>query len=75
MEVGQSWVFQYYDESNRQSLPWKTPGLPRLTKARMSKSRVKTMLIIFDHRGIVNHEFVSSLPVTSSFSQNFKNAV
>lgn len=69
----ESWVFQYDPETKRQSLQWKTPGSPRPTKARMSKSKVKTMLIVFfDHRGIVHHEFV---PEGATVNQHFYKEV
>ena len=41
------WVFQYSPETKRQSLQWKSPGLPRPKKVRMSKSKIKMMLITF----------------------------
>lgn len=69
----ESWVFQYDPETKRQSLQWKTPSSPRPKKARMSKSRVKTMLIVFfDHRGIVHHEFV---PEGTTVNQHFYKEV
>lgn len=43
----ESWVFQYDPETKRQSAEWHTPASPRPKKARMSKSKVKTMLIVF----------------------------
>jgi histone-lysine N-methyltransferase SETMAR len=55
----ETWIFQYDPETKRQSQQWKTPLSPRPKKARMSKSKVKTMLIsFFDNRGIVHKEFV-----------------
>lgn len=55
----ESWIFEYDPESKRQSSEWHTSESPRPKKARMSKSRVKTMLIVFfDVRGIVHHEFL-----------------
>ncbi|XP_039314693.1 protein GVQW3-like [Solenopsis invicta] len=55
----ESWIFEYDPETKRQSSEWHTPSSPRPKKARMSKSRIKTMLIVFfDVRGIVHHEFV-----------------
>lgn len=55
----ESWVFQYDPESKRQSAEWHTTSSPRQKKARMSKSRVKSMLIVFFYaKGIVHHEFV-----------------
>ena len=55
----ETWVFQYDLETKRQSLQWKTAASPRPKKARMSKSKIKMMLItFFDQRGLVHHEFV-----------------
>uniref|UniRef100_A0A8C4QZV8 Mos1 transposase HTH domain-containing protein n=1 Tax=Eptatretus burgeri TaxID=7764 RepID=A0A8C4QZV8_EPTBU len=56
---GETWVYQYEPETKHQSLQWKTPSSPRPKKARMSKSKVTTMLIcFFDIKGIVHKEFV-----------------
>lgn len=55
----ESWMFEYDPESKRQSSEWHSKSSPRPKKARMSKSRIKTMLIVFfDVRGIVHFEFV-----------------
>ncbi|UYV71602.1 hypothetical protein LAZ67_8003827 [Cordylochernes scorpioides] len=55
----ESWMFEYDPESKRQSCAWHTKSSPRPKKARMSKSRIKTMIIdFFDIRGIVHCEFV-----------------
>jgi len=55
----ESWVFDYDPKTKRQSEEWHTKSSPRLKKARMSRSRVKTMIIVFfDSRGIVHKEFV-----------------
>ena len=67
----ETWVFQYDPETKRQSLHWKTAGSPRPKKARMSRSRVKVMLIVFfDHKGLVHHEFV---PQGQTVDQHFYN--
>ena len=56
----ESWVIDYDPETKRQSAEWHTKSSPRPKKARMSRSRVKTMIIVFyDSRGIVHKEFVS----------------
>lgn len=39
----ESWFFQYDPETKRQSQQWLSPGSSRPKKARMSKSKVKTM--------------------------------
>lgn len=55
----ESWVFEYDPETKRQSAEWHTSTSPRPKKARMSKSKIKSMLIVFfDIRGIVHHEFL-----------------
>jgi len=41
----ETWCFQYDPETKRQSKQWKTENSPRLKKARMSRSQVKTMLV------------------------------
>ncbi|XP_054717601.1 histone-lysine N-methyltransferase SETMAR-like [Uloborus diversus] len=55
----ESWIFEYDPETKRQSAEWHTTASPSQKKARMSKSRVKSMLIVFfDVKGVVHHEFV-----------------
>ncbi|XP_029672795.1 protein GVQW3-like [Formica exsecta] len=53
-------TFELYDpETKRQSMEWRSPHSPKPKKVRMSKSKVKTMLItFFDIRGLVHYEFV-----------------
>ena len=43
----ETWIFEYDPTTKRQSSEWHTSESPRPKKARMSKSRVKSMLIIF----------------------------
>nr|CAH7734624.1 unnamed protein product [Callosobruchus chinensis] len=55
----ETWIFQYDPETKRQSMHWKTQSSPRMKKARMSKSKLKAMLIIFfDVRGVIMVEWV-----------------
>ena len=55
----ESWVFDYDLETRRQSAEWHTKSSPRPKKARMSRCRVKALIIVFfDSRGIVHKEFV-----------------
>lgn len=69
----ETWVFQYDPETKRQSLQWKSPSSPRPRKARMSKSRIKVMLIVFfDRNGVVHHEFV---PEGQTVNQHFYQQV
>jgi hypothetical protein len=54
------WMFQYYPETKGQLMHWKTPISLRMEKARMSKSKVKAIMIVFfDIRGIIMIEWVS----------------
>ena len=52
-----------------QSFEWHTSVSPYPKKARMSKSKVKTMLIVvFDIKGVVHHEFIPpGQPSTPNF--------
>jgi len=43
----ESWVFDYDPETKRQSSEWHTKSSPRPKKAHMSRSKVKTMIIVF----------------------------
>ena len=43
----ESWVFDYDPETKRQSAEWHTKSSPRPKKGRMTRSRVKTMIIVF----------------------------
>ena len=64
----ESWIFEYDPETKRQSLQWKSPTSPRPKKARMSKPKIKVMLIaFFDVRGIVHTEF---MPQDHTINQN-----
>jgi len=55
----ESWVFNYDPETKQQSAEWHTKSSPRPKKARMSRSWVETIIIVFFYsRGIVNKEFV-----------------
>ena len=55
----ESWVFDYDPENKRQTEECHTKTSPRPKKAHMSRSRVKTMIIVFfNSHGIVHKEFV-----------------
>jgi hypothetical protein len=50
----ETWLFQYEPETKRQSMQWKTTHSLRPKRARMSKSKIKTMLVVFfDIQGII----------------------
>jgi hypothetical protein len=53
------WIFHYNPETKRQLMHWETPTLLRMKKARMSKSKVKAMMIVFfDIRGVIMIEWI-----------------
>ena len=53
------WIFEYDPETMRQSLQWKSAGSPRPKKVKMSRSKIKLMLIAFFYiSGIVHMEFL-----------------
>jgi hypothetical protein len=57
----ESWIFAYDLETKRQSMQWKTnnASCPK-KKAHMTKSKIKTMFIVFfDSKGILLQEYVS----------------
>ena len=55
----ESWFFQYDPQTKRQSLEWRSKGSPRPKKARMSKSKLKCMLVCFFYSmGFVHKECV-----------------
>lgn len=55
----ETWVFAYEPETKRQSMEWRSPGSPVKKIARMSKSKMKCMLItFFDAKGLLHYEFV-----------------
>jgi len=55
----ETWIFEYYPDTKRQSSEWHVSNLPRPKKASMNKSKIKTMLIcFFDSQGVVHKEFL-----------------
>ena len=55
----ETWIFEYDSDTKRQSSEWHTSNSPCPKKARMSKSKIKTMLIcFFQSQGVVRKEFV-----------------
>jgi len=54
----ETWVYVYDDETKMQLSQWMGKG-SRPKKARMSRSKIKVLLVVFfDWKGIVHHEFV-----------------
>ena len=57
----ESWILEYDPKTKRQSWEWHTANSPCPKKARMSKSKIKSMFIcFFDSQGMVHKEFVPS---------------
>jgi hypothetical protein len=55
----ESCIFEYDPETKRESHEWHKSASPRSRKARMSKSKIKSMLIcFFNCQGIAHKEFV-----------------
>ena len=55
----ESWILEYDPETKCRSREWHTANSPCSKKARMSKSKIKLILIcFFDSQGIVHKEFV-----------------
>ena len=55
----ETWVFEYDPERKRRSSEWHTTESPRPKKARMSKSKMKSIVIVFFYsKGVVHKEFV-----------------
>ncbi|GBN79472.1 hypothetical protein AVEN_131700-1 [Araneus ventricosus] len=55
----ESWFYQYDPETKRQSMEWCSSSSPLPKKCRLTKSRIKTLLIaFFDSKGLIHHEFV-----------------
>ena len=55
----ETWIYGYDPETKRQSSQWIVRGEPRPKKARMTKSKIKSLLVtFFDFKGIVHQEFI-----------------
>jgi len=55
----ESWILVYDPATKRQSSEWHTSNSPGPKKARMSKLKIKSMLIcFFNSQGVVFKEFV-----------------
>jgi histone-lysine N-methyltransferase SETMAR len=64
----ESWIFEYDPEKERRSLEWHTSDSPRPKNARMSKSKIKSMLIcLFSSQGIVHKELLPQGQTVNQF--------
>lgn len=55
----ETWVYEYDVETEQQSSEWRTKDEPKPKKPRQSRSKIKTMLIVFfDYQGVVHSEFL-----------------
>jgi len=55
----ETWVYKYDVETKMQSSQWLGKGSPRPKTARMSRSKIKVLLVVFfEWQGIVHQEFV-----------------
>ncbi|GFU42530.1 HTH_48 domain-containing protein [Trichonephila clavipes] len=61
--------FTYDPESKPQLMHWKSPGSPRPKKARMSKSKLKAMLIVFF--GIDRIVMIEWVPNSQTVNQHY----
>ena len=69
----ESWVFEYDPETKRQSAECHTKNSPRPKKARMSKSKVKTLIMVFfDCRGTRNL-YLQDRQLIMSFTKMSRN--
>ena len=64
----ETWIFEYNPETKRQSKDWHTSASPRPKKGRMSKSKIKSILIcFFDSEGIFHTEFLPQGQTANQF--------
>ena len=69
----ESWILEYDPETKLQSREWHTANSTRPKKARISQSKIKSMLIcFFNSQGIVPKEFV---PPGQTVNQTFYRGV
>jgi histone-lysine N-methyltransferase SETMAR len=67
----ETWLFQYNPETKRQSMQWKTTHSQKPKNARMSKSKIKTMLVVFfDIQGIIMTQYI---PPGQTVNQTYYN--
>jgi hypothetical protein len=64
----ESWFFQYDPETKRRSLEWRSKGSPRRKKARITKKKLKCMLVcFFDSMGIVHKQWVPARQTVNQY--------
>ena len=69
----ESWIFRVWSQNQRLSLEWHTSNSPCLKKARMSKLKIKSMLIcFFNSQGGVHKKFV---PQGQTFNKQYYREV
>ena len=69
----QTWVYGYDIETKAQSSQWVGQGSPRPKKARMSRSNMKVMLVVFfEWQDVIHYEFV---PCGQTVNKEFYIAV
>jgi len=69
----ETWVYEYVIETKIHSSQWIGRGSPRPKNARMSLSKIKvTLVVFFDCKGIVHHEFVQRGQMVNSCTRKFQ---
>jgi hypothetical protein len=60
------WVFQYDPEMKCQNIQWTSKSSSKPKIFRLQKTKIKTMVIIFDKQGVILTEFVSERQIVNS---------
>jgi len=69
----ETWIYGYDVETKMQSSKWMGKGSSRPNKARMSRPKIKVMLVVFfDWKRVVHHEFVPRGQMVNSCTRKFK---
>ena len=73
LDMRKVWILEYDPETKRQSREWHSANSPRPKKARMNKSKIKSMFIcFFNSQGVDHKEFV---PPGQTVNQTFHREV
>ena len=67
----ETWVYGYDVETKTQSSQQMGKGSLRPRKARMSRSQIKVMLVFFNRKRIVHHEFLPRGQMVNSCTRKF----